>query len=320
VWAELIGRDADQHHVKGWHPTAVFGVLGVAAAVVNLRRLDPSLAAHALGIASSLAAGVVANFGSMVKPFHAGRAAAAGIMAADMAEAGLQAAPDALEHPAGLLAALSPRGRVDTRRAAAFGTGLRLARLGLTVKKYPMCFAAHRIVDAALDLLDEHGLRPAEVACARVTIGTAQAAMLRNHTPRTALQAKFSIEFAVAAALAAHRLGLEQMDDAFVQSAEVQSLMRRVEVATVDSVNPDEPSLAASDRLVIELHDGARLDSGEVHAARGTPGSPLAAGELRRKFLDCAAATAGRSDDPEGLYERLMRLDMLADLAELTPS
>lgn len=317
TWAELIGRDADQHHRKGWHPTAVFGVLGVAAAVANLRRVDPAVAAHALGIAASLAAGVVANFGSMVKPFHAGRAGAAGIMAVDLAMAGMQASPDVLEHEGGLLAALSPRGRVDTRRPAGLGRISQMARLGLTVKKYPMCFATHRVIDAALDLAGEHDVRAADVASVRATIGTAQAAMLRNHAPRTALEAKFSIEFAVAAAIAARGLGLEQLDDAFVRRADVQALQGLVEISTTDSVNPDEPSLAASDRLVIELRDGRRLDSGEVRAARGTPGSPLAPGELHRKFMDCAASTSWA--DPEKLYGQLLGLDTLADVASLAP-
>src|SRR5690606_28418863 len=91
TWAELISRDADQHHVKGWHPTAVFGTVGVAAAVACLRGLSQEDCIHALGIAASLAGGVVANFGSMTKPFHAGRASAAGIQAVDLAQAGMTA-------------------------------------------------------------------------------------------------------------------------------------------------------------------------------------------------------------------------------------
>ena len=72
VWAELIARDQDQHHRKGWHPSAVFGPVAAAAAAAVLRRLDAARASHAVGIAASLAGGVVANFGSMTKSFQVG--------------------------------------------------------------------------------------------------------------------------------------------------------------------------------------------------------------------------------------------------------
>ena len=91
----------------GWHPTVIFGTLAVAAAIASARRLDPAQTAHALGIAASMASGVVANFGSMTKPLHIGRAAEAGMLAVDFAELGLDASADALDGRAGLLAALN---------------------------------------------------------------------------------------------------------------------------------------------------------------------------------------------------------------------
>ena len=112
TWGELAGRDADKHHGKGWHPTAVFGTIGAAAAAASLARLDVDRTVNALGIAASMASGLVANFGSMTKPFHAGRAAANGILAAQLAAAGMTASPDALEHRSGFLKALSPHGRM----------------------------------------------------------------------------------------------------------------------------------------------------------------------------------------------------------------
>ena len=113
VWAELFGREADQYHIKGWHPTGVFGTVGAAAAVAYLNRLSPAQAQTALSIAASMASGLMANFGTMTKPLHAGRAAANGIEAVRLAVLGLTAAPDIFEHPAGYLTAISPTGKVD---------------------------------------------------------------------------------------------------------------------------------------------------------------------------------------------------------------
>src|SRR5688572_26215598 len=73
VWAELVGREADMHHMKGWHPTNIFGAIGAAAACAVLRKLDARKAAYAVGLGASQSSGLMANFGSMAKPFHAGR-------------------------------------------------------------------------------------------------------------------------------------------------------------------------------------------------------------------------------------------------------
>lgn len=316
VWAELIARDADLHHLKGWHPTGVFGTLGAAAAVAALRGLDAGRARHALGLAASMAGGLTANFGSMAKPFHAGQAAAGGIDAVDLAEAGMTAAPDVLEHPKGFLAALSPAGRVNLAPPpAGFGDPAALAHLGLTVKKYPMCFAAHRIIDAALDLVRANDVQPQDVQSVLATVGPAQASMLRNARPQSGLEAKFSLQFAVAAPLVARACGLAQLDDGFVRRPEVQAHFERVEIRTVDTRHPAEPTLAASDRLVLCLKDGRTLDSGEVRFARGEPPDPLGDGELEAKFMDCTRSLAPAAR--RGLLDALLGLPGLQSIAQL---
>lgn len=319
TWAELIGRDSDLHHLKGWHPTAVFGVVAVAAAVVALRRSPSSLAAHALGLAATQACGLVANFGAMAKPMHAGLAAAHGIEAVDMAEAGLTAAPDALEHHSGFLAALSPAGKVDRERAMPnIDAHPQFLKLGLSIKKYPMCFATHRLIDAALDLARQHEISATDVEALQATIGPAQASMLRNHRPQTGLEAKFSLEFALAAALVARQVGLAQLHDEFVQQAEVQNLLPKVSIEVEDSVNPHEPSLAEADTLQIRLKNGQTFESGRIQHARGTPHAPLREGELRTKFDDCLRE--GGEGEGDALWSQLQNLHHVDDIRELMAS
>ena len=116
VWAELAAREPTPLHRKGWHPTSVRGAVAAAAACAKLRGLDGNGAATAMAVAASMAAGVVANFGTLTKSFQVGRAAQAGVIAARLAQAGLTASLDALEHPLGLLAALSPEGKAERER------------------------------------------------------------------------------------------------------------------------------------------------------------------------------------------------------------
>ncbi|HSQ05655.1 MAG TPA: MmgE/PrpD family protein [Burkholderiales bacterium] len=279
VWAELFAREPDAYHVKGWHPTAVFGTVGAAAAVAHLHGLPAGTAAHALALAASMASGLVANFGTMTKPLHAGRAAACAIEAVRLAARGLTASPDALEHHAGFLAALSPNGRVDrTTPAAGLGRKLRILDTGLSVKKYPMCYATHRIIDGVLDLVAKHGIKPADVKHVDATVGVAQASMLRNHAPVTGLEAKFSLEFAVASALVARAVGRRELTDEFVGRTPVREAMAKVSTSTVDTHCPIEPLFSLTDRVVIELNDGRRPRLG------GNPfrtGQCQAAGESR---------------------------------------
>jgi aconitate decarboxylase len=316
VWAELIGRESDAHHAKGWHPTGVFGAVAAAAAVATLRGLDEEKARHALAIAASLAAGLTANFGTMTKPFHAGRAAANGVEAVRLAQAGMTAAPDAFEHAGGFLAALSPAGNVDrTRPVAGLGKRLAILEQGLSIKKYPMCYATHRAIDGVLDLARTHGVEPADVERVDATIGTAQAGMLRNHAPVTGLEAKFSLEFAVAAALVAGKVGLSELTDEFVNRSAVREVMGKVSIATTDTRCTFEPVFAFSDRVVLKLEDGRTLHSGEIRFARGNAKLPLRDDELRAKFMDCLAAAGYPA--PDALFERLARLERLGSVGEL---
>ncbi len=316
VWAELLSREPDAYHLKGWHPTAVLGTVGTAAAVAHLNRLSPLVCRNALALAASMAGGLVANFGTMTKPLHAGRAAACAIEAVRLAALGLTAAPDVFEHHAGFLAALSPKGHARREGPAAqLGTQLRILESGLSIKKYPMCYATHRVIDAVLDLASAHDLKATDVRQVNASIGVAQASMLRNHNPTTGLEAKFSLEFAVASALVARKVGLAQLTDAFVGQTAVRDAMAKVNIATVDTVCPIEPVFALNDGVVIELNDGTRLDSGAVRFARGNAKLPLREADLEAKFLDCAAGAAGL--DAGSLYRQLASLGAQGSLRGL---
>lgn len=318
VWAELIARDADQHHLKGWHPTGVFGTIGAAAAVAHLCRLDVDPTQHALALAASFASGLTANFGTMTKPLHAGRAAANGIEAVRLAAAGMTASPDAFEHNGGFLAALSPQGRIDRERQVRLGRELALLDAGLSIKKYPMCYATHRVIDGVLDLVAANDVKPDDVAQVHASIGAAQATMLRNHAPVTGLEAKFSLEFAVASAIAARKVGLGELTDEFVARPQVRDLMTRLAIETDDTHCPIEPVFAMTDRVTIELKNGRRLDSGPIRFARGNAKLPLAERDLEAKFMDCTRGVT--HIDPAALFAQLATLERLADVRSLAAS
>jgi len=314
TWAELVRREPDHHHSKGWHPTGIFGAIGAAAACASLRRLDAEQAAHAIALGASQSAGLMSNFGTMTKPFHAGRAAHAGVVSARLAGKGFTAALDALEHPQGFLAAVSPAGRMDLDSAIEAGRVWKLAKSGLSVKKYPLCFCTHRALDGMLDLLQAGKVDADQVR--RVTVSTSRrnATILRNHAPETGLEAKFSMEFAMASALIAGRAGLAELSDAFVRRPDVQELMQRVAVKPDDRMDP-LTGYAIYDEVTLETEDGTH-PTVRITKVRGGPDLPLSRDELWTKFEDCLQVGAARVPARE-LFDALMSLDRLPQARDL---
>jgi 2-methylcitrate dehydratase PrpD len=316
VWAELLAREPTPLHRKGWHPSAVLGTVAAAAACAKLRGLDASGAATAMAIAASMASGLVANFGTMTKSFQVARAAQSGVIAARLAQAGLTASLDALEHPAGLLAALSPEGKAE--REQPFDAARKtwhIVEEGLNIKRYPICYATHRSIDAALGLVERYDLSPDKVERIHVSTGKTQLVMLRNTRPQTGLEAKFSMQFAMAAALVARKVGLSELTDAFVRRAEVQAIFPRVSFTTTDATMPGT-AFAPADSVAITTTSGETLQSGPVEYAKGSHQHPLSRGELWAKFADCLG-----EDYPDGrkssAFENLMIFDRLNGAADL---
>ena len=316
VWALLLELEPGRMHDRGFHPTAIWGGLACAAACARLNRLDAAQTANAIAIAASLAAGVVANFGTMTKSLHVGRTAQAGVLAARLAKNGFTGSPDALEHQSGFMRAHSPSGQSDlSPRDWQLGGKWRMAEHGINIKRYPMCYATHRSIDAMLDLVNEHSLALDLVDTIYVRIGDAQSLMLRNHDPVTALEAKFSMEFAMASALIARRVSLKELDDAFVRREDVKSAMRKVKTTTTTERMADMP-FAPDDRVNIVLRSGETLAHAPVTRPKGSWQTPLSDQELREKFLDCAE-TGLPKPQVARLFERLTRLEGLTSLREL---
>ncbi len=316
TWMELIARERDNYQMKGWHPTPLIGALAATAACANLRGLRANAATSALGLAAAQASGITASYGTMAKAMQVGKAAYTGVVSARMAAAGMLAAPDALDHERGFLRAISPAGNVELERAPQLGTRWHAVEHGLAIKRYPMCYCAHRAIDATLEVAAKHRLAPENIESIVVTLGKIQAATLKNHRPATGLDAIFSVEFGVAAALIAGNVGLHEVSDEFVARPDVQKLLQRVTIATTEDSDPAWPAMARFDQVRVQLKDGATLTSEPVYRALGDAQRPLAAADLRAKFFDCFAA--GKSGaDAGAVLQQLQRLETLASCRNL---
>jgi 2-methylcitrate dehydratase PrpD len=302
------------HYLHGWHATGTLGVMAAAAAAARLYHLTSDQAQMALGIAASMASGLRQNFGTMTKPLHPGLAAQHGIMAAQLAARGFTADEAIIEAPIGYLRLFSPEHDENlTAATAGLGEPLEVVKSGLSVKRYPCCYATHRAIEATLDLLAE--ARPAEPEIRQIEVRVPRGATepLIHPRPTTGLEGKFSMEYCVAAAALDGYVGLDSFEDTAVGREAAQRLLRRVETAfTAEATRPAEGYA----EVRIRLADGRELVR-RVDEPQGTPEHPLTVEQLTAKYRDCARRVLGE-EACEGSLALLADLEQLDSLAPLT--
>ncbi|HEV8458425.1 MAG TPA: MmgE/PrpD family protein [Methylomirabilota bacterium] len=302
------------HYERGWHATCTLGTLGAAAAAARLLGLDAIQVRTALAVAASQASGLKENFGTMTKPFHAGHAARSGVLAALLAREGWTASEQAIEGPQGFLRVLGA-GKIELEALERLGAPWKILTSGVAVKPYPSCACTHSIIDGTLELRRAHGLRPEQVAEVTVGVNAIVPKILIHSDPRTGLQAKFSAEFAAAAALTEGRVGLTTFTDDTVQDARIRAMMKRVRMV-VDSAIPGELERHMWTRVTIRLADGRVLSVGPREVP-GHPSNPLPLQALREKFSECASV-ALPPDRVDSVREIVEGLDACPDLRSLT--
>ncbi len=310
----LIGDGVGQaHYTAGWHGTSTIGSIGTAVAVAHLLGLDEEMTARAITIAVSYASGTKGQFGTLIKPFHAGMAARNAVEAALLAKAGMQARPDILEGAQGfhsLFAGDQRRSwKTDVILAA---TDHIIETAGVMPKKHPCCGSTHLIVDGLLDLMREHDFTAEDVESVEALVGIANYRNLTYPQPVDEMQARFSMQYCVARALRAGHLSLSDFTPQAVQHYAGDTLLPCV---TMLSYSADEERVA-QDKLphiaTVKLHDG-RVHTASRNYAVGSLQEPFTDADRFGKFMDCC----GGLSDAAGLYETLQALDNAPDLRVL---
>ncbi|MFF5260339.1 MmgE/PrpD family protein [Actinomadura viridis] len=282
-----------EHYDRGWHITGTCGVIGAAVTAGLLGSLDRDRLALALRLASLQTLGHREAFGTEVKPFHAGKAAANGLLAAAEAARGgfADEAGAALPGIGGLLRALAPGERSPDRLLDGFGT--RWDLLDNTFKPYPCGIVAHPGIDAAVQA-HRRGLDPADVAEVRYRCHPLVPELMGRLDPSTGLQARFSAVHGVAAGLARGTGGLAEFSDAAAADPLLSGLRARIELVP----DPRMPRDAAT----LEIRTGAGVVESAVEHARGSLERPLTDDELIAK---AEALAPGRA---RPLWDALARL------------
>ena len=315
VETKIAEAISPRHYQHGFHSTATCGVFASAAAAARLYGLDLDTTRRTLSIAASQAAGLRENFGTMTKPLHAGRAAEAGVIAADFARAGWTAARGILESPRGFFQAHG--GGYDlTAIAGKLGNPWTFAIPGISIKPNPSGSLTHPGMTTMLELILEHDIKPGDVD--RVDVGTNHNMpnALIHHQPKNKLQAKFSMEFCMAILLLERRGGLPEFTDEVVNRPDVQEMIARVNFG----VHP-QAEAAGYDKMttIIDIHlKGGRVVSGRADFGKGSPANPMSYDEVADKFRGCAEFAGWPAGKSEKIVETVRALEGLESVRALT--
>ncbi len=289
---------------RGWHSTGVFGCLGAAAAAaVLLLELDEETTANALGAAATQTGGITASFGTMSKPFHAGKAAFNGILAAELAAEGFVANPDLLEAEGGMVAAMVQDAALAIREPD-FDEGWEILRN--TFKPYASCLLTHPVIDAARRLAGEVEARAVEAIA--VDVNPACGLLAGKPAPTTPLEGKFSTAYCAALGLTGHLATESDFSEGNLKQARIRDLIAKTELRVAETRD------MRSARVTVCFADGGEAVE-ETELALGNPGNPMSWDDLRVKFDSLVRPTlAERADE---LFDCLASFDRPGSAARL---
>lgn len=303
-----------RHYQHGFHATATCGTYAAAAASAKLKGLNVEQTVRALGCAGSQSAGLRENFGTMMKPFHAGRSSESGVVAADFAELGWTTTDKILEAPRGFFQAAGGGFDADAI-SGKLGKPWTFASPGVSIKPHPSGSLTHPGMTEMLRLIREHNIKAADVE--RVDVGTNQNMpnALIHHRPKNELQAKFSMEFCMAILLLEGRGGLPEFTDEVVERPDVKAMIEKVNF----HVHP-EAEAAGYDKMttILDIHlKHGRTISGRADFGKGSPANPMSYDECADKFRGCAEFAKWPKDKAEQIVETVRSLEKLKDIREL---
>jgi 2-methylcitrate dehydratase PrpD len=306
-----IGLVLVEHFREGaahWHITNTCGVLGAVSAVGRLLKLNQEQMVYAFAIAGTQASGLREVFGSMCKPFHAGKAAQNGTLAALLAQRGFTGTDSIFEGARGLVGVMAT-GHDISEATKDLGQRWELPQNGL--KPFACGQANHGFIDAALALRKQPGVRPETIKHIQGSVEQFAPALVRRRHPRSGLESKFCYYHSVAAALVDGQALPAQFTDERAADPTIESLRNRIDFN-------EDPSLSRrAVRVTLELTDG-RTYTERVDHPTGTPGNPMSDTRVQEKFHGLASAVLG-VEKADKAQSALWSVDTMPDVSQLIP-
>lgn len=308
-----LGETINPHHYMYWHTTGTCGAFGATATVGKLLNLDHDQMINALGLAGTLASGLVLTFGTIAKYLNPAHAAFVGILSAFLAKEGFQGPINVLEHDKGFIRATTPRAEVDIIKIIE-DLGKEYKILTNIIKLHASCGHTHAGIDGVLYIKDKYKIDYREVR--KIIIYTYPIAFEltgKIYEPKTMHEAMFSYPYCIAAALIYGKVGLDEFTEDKLRNREVLEITKKIEV----KVDPRYTNVRLGKaRIEVYLNDG-RILTHTVDAPKGYPQNPASHEEIINKYRHLASRALS--------YESVLRceklvldLENVTDVGELT--
>ena len=262
------------HYDRGWHITGSTGMLGAAAACARLLALDVERVTMTLGIAASQPVGVREQFGSMSKPFHPGAAARAGLTSALMAKHGFTASPRAIEAPRGIAQTFSTK---CAWNEITDELGQRFEISFNTYKPFACGIVIHPSIDGCIQLRASEGVRAQDVERIELRVHPLVLELTGKTSPRTGLEAKFSVYHACAAGIVFGQAAESEFSDEVVARPDMVALRERMHAVADERIDEESAD------ITLTTVDGRTLHLFVEHAI-GSLQRPMSDDDLARKF------------------------------------
>lgn len=302
-----VGAAAGLEHYKaGWHATCTIGYLASAGGCAHLLGLDEQQTIHCLGIAGTQASGLKRVFGSMCKPFHAGRCSQGGVMAALLAREGFTSAEDILEGTHGFFHVL--KGSANEKVLA--GLGKSWEAENLAQKYHASCHATHSPIEAALEIVNKERIQPGRIKSLEIHSSQISLDVAGKLKPNSGLEAKFSIPYCVSNAILRGTTGTQAFTDKKVNDPAVREFMSRITVCL------DETMEALEARVTVHTDDG-KVYSAFSDILEHIPDLETKKAKIKEKYTDLCGPVLGDAKTKD-LAEVILSLEDLANVRELT--
>jgi len=300
-----VGQSAPGHHAAGWHLTGTLGSIAAGAAAGRLLGLNAQQMTYALGIAATQAGGMQQNRGTMCKSFHAGKAAANGLLAALLAQQDFDSSEEIVEGKRGFCRIYSATAQPELVLDE-LGKRWEIARNGH--KPYACGVVLHPAIDAMIAL---RGKMPVagEIERVELRVHPFAVSITGLADPQTGLQSKFSIYHAAAAAFLDDSAGVAQFTDQRATASDVIALRQKIAVTTDAAFRNDQA------QAILVLRSGERIEAAVEHAS-GTIENPMSDSAIESKFLANAAPVIG-AERARQVATVAWKLETLADGREL---
>ncbi len=297
-----------KHYNAGWHGTSTIGRLASAAGCAWLLGLDEQQTVYSLGIAGTQASGLKRVFGTMCKPYHAGKASQVGLESALLAKDHFTSAEDILEGPDGFFSLL--KGEIHEEAVASLGKSWEVEKLAQ--KYHACCHGTHSAIDAVLNITNREKLTMRDIQSIKIHTSQMAIDIAGKEEPKTGLEGKFSIYYCVANAILRGNTGMQAFTDEKVNDPEIKQFMQRITVV------PESEFGQMETRVEVEANSN-EVFQGIADIFNEIPELETKKRMVKDKFMDLCIPVLGKEKSLE-IMETFLSLESAENMKKIIKS